>query len=189
VNQLLWKEKNAPNFLPVSVFEPFGTPIIQRLLDSGTSAAAPVPRQAPPASSSGDAQAVDLLRGGHQSREFRWLVGRLFDQNQVEYAVGMSLARHPLPSRQEIDQFTRNLPENMVDDIEENGWNILTLAVDRVVMDAIRDPGVQAEMKRALNASPAGVMALVDGVRRIVLCRASRIILNSGERRMAGQAA
>jgi len=116
-------------------------------------------------------------------------VGRLFEQNQVEYAVGMSLARHPLPSRQEIDQFTRNLPENMVDDIEENGWNILTLAVDRVVMDAIRDPGVQAEMKRALNASPAGVMALVDGVRRIVLCRASRIILKAGVRRMAGQAA
>lgn len=99
VSPRLWQEKDSPHFLPTSVFESFGLPIIQRLLDSGTGAAVPAQREAPAAPSSGDMQAADLLRGGHQSRAFQWLVGRLFEQNQVEFAVGMFLAQHSSPSR------------------------------------------------------------------------------------------
>ncbi len=111
VNEGLWKAKGALYFLPVSVFEPFGIDIIQRLLDSSNGSAKPIQRErtSPSAPSSSDAQAADLLRGGHESRAFRWLVGRLFGQNEVEFAVGNFLAQHPKPSRQDIDLFTRGL--------------------------------------------------------------------------------
>ena len=185
VGERLWKEKGSPHFLPVSVFEPFGIDIIQRLLDSNTGSASPIQREksAPSAPSSGDSQAAELLSGGHQSRAFRWLVSRLFSQNEVEFAIGNFLAQHPKPSRQDIDLFTRSLPQDMADDIEECGWNTLTLAVDQAVLNAIRDPEMQAEIMRALNIHRAAVLALVDGVRRTVFCRKSKVILAA---RMAG---
>ena len=185
VNENLWKEKSSPHFLPVSVFEPFGIDIIQRLLDSSAGSASPIrPEKASPsAPSSGDSQAAELLSGGHQSRAFQWLVGRLFAQNETEFAIGNFLAQHPKPSRQEIDLFTRGLPGDMADDIEDCGWNTLTLAVDQAVLNAIRDPGMQDEIMRALNIHRAAVMAVVDRVRRTVFCRKTEIILAAG---MAG---
>ena len=185
VNERLWKEKGSPRFMPVSVFEPFGIDIIQRLLDSNTGASRTVqPEKTSPSSpSSGETQAAELLSGGHQSRAFQWLVSRLFSQNEVEFAIGNFLAQHPKPSRQDIDLFTRSLPQDMADVIEECGWNTLTLAVDQAVLNAIRDPGMQDEIMRALNIHRAAVVALVDRVRRTVFCRKTEIIL---EARMAG---
>ena len=183
VSEKLWKEKGSPHFLPVSVFEPFGLDIIQRLLDSNTGSASPIQREKttlPTAPSSGDAQAAKWLRDGHQSRAFQWLVGRLFGQNEIEFAVGKFLAQHVDPSRQEIERFTENLPDDMAEDIDIYGWNNLTLAVDRAVLNAVRDPAMQGELARALNASDATIMAMVDGVRRAVFCRMTTIYVNLG---------
>ena len=185
VSERLWKAKGAPHFLPVSVFEPFGIDIIQRLLDSSIGAAKPIQRErtSPSAPSSSDAQVVELLNAGHQSRAFRWLVGRLFTQNETEFAVGNFLAQHPKPSRQDIDLFTRVLPADMRDDVEDCGWNALVLAVDQAVLNAVRDPGMQDEIMRALNIHRTALLELVDGVRRTVFCRKTRIIVTAG---MAG---
>ena len=85
VSERLWKEKGSPHFLPVSVFEPFGIDIIQRLLDSNTGASRTVQpeKAAPSVPTSGDSQAAELLSGGHQSRAFQWLVSRLWDNQRV----------------------------------------------------------------------------------------------------------
>ena len=187
-NEKLWKEKGAPHFLPVSVFEPFGIDIIQRVLDSGagsgTGSSGTIQRDkatpaAPSSGNEGNVQAAKWLRDGHQSRAFQWLVARLFGQNEIEYAVGMFLAQHVSPSRQEIERFTENLPDDMAEDIDNYGWNNLTLAVDRAVLNAVLDPQMQVELTRALNGSPATVMAMVDGVRRAVFCRKTTIFLDS----------
>jgi hypothetical protein len=182
VKERLWKEKGAPYFLPASVFEPFGLSIIQRVLDSSNGGAiGRVQREntSPSAQSSGDMQAAKWLRDGHQSRTFQWLVGRLFEQHEIEYLVGMFLAQHVKPSRQDIDRFTENLPDDMADDVDSCGWNNLVLSVDQAVLNAIRDPEIQAEITQAFKANPATVMAMVDCVRRAVFCRKSDFILNS----------
>jgi hypothetical protein len=188
VDARLWKEKGSPQFLPTSVFEPLGIDIIQRMLDSGNGKASPVQREqsTPSTPSSNDMQAVQLLSGGHQSRAFKWLVGRLFAQDETEFAVGNFLAQHPKPGRQDIDNFTRGLPEDMADDIDECGWNTLVLAVDQAVLNAVRDPGMQVELMRALNIHSAVVAALVDRVRRTVFCRKTASIVKIG---MNGHAA
>lgn len=182
VSEKLWKEKGSPHFLPVSLFEPFGIDVIQRMLDSNAGSAGRVQTEkaSPSAPSSGDMQAAKWLRDGHQSRAFSWLVNMLFGQDEIEFTVGNFLAQHPSPTRQEIERFTENLPEDMADDIDSYGWNNLTLAVDRAVLDAVRDPKMQAELSRALKAGNATVMAMVDGVRRAVFCRKTTIFLDSG---------
>ena len=185
VNEKLWKEKGAPYFLPVSALEPLGISIIQRVLDSGAGSGIgsqgtnPRGKSTPSAPSTGNEQAAKWLRDGHQSRAFSWLVGRLFGQHEVEYAVGMFLAQHASPTRQEIERFTENLPDDMADDIDNFEWNNLTLTVDKAVLNAVRDPQIQAELTRALGANPATVKAMVDGVRRAVFCRKTRIFLDS----------
>lgn len=187
VSECLWKVKGAPHFLPVSAFEPFGIDIIQRVLDSGSGAAGRVqPEKSTPSTpSSGDMQAANWLRNGHQSRAFQWLVGRLFGQDEVEFAVGNFLAQHPSPSRQEIERFTESLPDDMAEDIDAYGWNNLTLSVDRAVLDAVRDPQMRAELTQALGANPATAAAMVDGVRRAVFCRKASIIIASSREAMA----
>ncbi len=74
----------------------------------------------------------------------------------------------------------------MRDDVEDCGWSTLTLAVDQAVLNAVRDPGMQDEIMRALNIHRTAIMALVEGVRRTAFCRKSRIIVHVG---MAGYAA
>lgn len=70
VPESLWKAKGAPFFLPISVFEPFGFSIIQRVLDhaSGAESRARPEVGSPANQSQGDMTAADLLKGGHQSR-------------------------------------------------------------------------------------------------------------------------
>lgn len=176
VPESLWKAKGSPFFLPVSVFEPFGLSIIQRVLDSGSAAAAPVQRErtTPSAPSSGDMTAAELLKGGHQSRAFKWLVESLFNQGEAEYAVGMFVAEHPSPSRQEIEWFTNSLPPDIAEDIEDYGWNELVLAVDKAVLNEVRDPQVQGELIRLFGT--ANAEAMIDSLRRTVFCRRQRFI-------------
>jgi len=176
VPESLWKTKGSPNFLPVSVFEPFGLSIVQRVLDhaSGAVGHARPEASSPGSHSQGDMTAAELLRGGHQSPAFRWLVESLFNQGEAEFAVGMFVAQHPSPSRQEIARFTQSLPPDIAEDIEDYGFNELVQTVDRAVLNEIRDPQVQGELMRLFGT--ANAEAMIDGVRRTVFCRTQRYI-------------
>ncbi len=178
VSEKLWKEKRAPYFLPVSALEPFGVSIIQRVLDSGAGTAERVQPEklTPPAPSMGDIRAADLLRGGHQSPAYRYLVERLFDQGQTENLIGMFLANNPTPSKDQVGQFQSSLPDEVIEDIESEGWERLVYQIDSAILSAVKDSQFRIEIEQKLEMEPSAVLAAINSVRRVIFCRTTHFI-------------
>ena len=182
VDVRLWREKSSPHFLPSSAIEGFGIQIIQRVLDLGGCGSKPVqlnvPRNAPAAPSTRDMEAANLLRGGHQSPAFRYLVDRLFEQGQTEHLIGMFLANNPSPSKAQVEQFQSSLPDEVLEDIEsEGGWNKLVYYhIDSVILEAVKNPKFRAEIERALEMQPNEVTAAADFIRLAIFCRTGKFI-------------
>jgi hypothetical protein len=173
----LWKEKNAPFFIPFSALEPFGEKTIKHLLDIGAIGTGSRRKQEQTVQPSAtvsheDTQTMNLLKGGHSSRAFQLLVKRLFDSNQAEYSVGMFLASNPSPSAVQVEQFLNKLPDEIAEDVESiGGWRQLVYKIDRAVLNAVNDQQVRNEIVHELDVEPQAVVAHLDFVHRTIFIR------------------
>ena len=179
ISESLWKYPNSQFYVPVSGLpsEAVGVQVIRKLIEMGAFGAQAQRQRTTPLAptapmSPSDTQAMALLHGGHAAPAFRWIVQHKF-QPGTEQRAGLFLADNPQPSRQQVEQFVSTLSDAEVDDIESaGGWDKFVYhEVDRKVLDAIRDPQIEAELVRALKAVPANVNRMVDAIHRTVFIR------------------
>jgi hypothetical protein len=159
--------------LPTSALEPLGVMAIQRALDSGARRqvmqfddafpAPALPAQQWPQGSS-------ALGEGRQSKGYSYLLSRIFAPGSTEMLVGQFLASNPNPTSDQIRKYVLSLSPD-ADDIESVGWDRIVQDIDRQVLEAAKDPGMQSELLLALGMQPEELTATVSLIRRCVFAR------------------
>ena len=178
----LWKDKSALFYLPKSALEPFGLDTIQRVLGLGTADRRPKNQPALPSQpSNADVPAMNLLKGGHQAPAYRFLVDRLYNDSQIEHAVGLFLAENPKPSQAQVEQFQESLSDDLAEDLESVGWDQLTYQIDASVLDIVRDPQARMEILHALTTEPGQILAMTDAIRRVIFARRNVLLFKGAK--------
>ena len=178
----LWKNNNALFYLPKSALEPFGIDTIKRILGLEVSDRRPKSQTMQPSQpSNADVPAMDLLQGGHQAPAYRFLVDRLYDDNQIEHSVGMFLAQNPKPSQAQVEQFQESLPDDLAEDLESVGWDQLSYQIDASVLDIVRDPQMRMEVLHALTTEPGQILAMTDAIRRVIFARRNVLLFKGAK--------
>ncbi|HEY3324133.1 MAG TPA: hypothetical protein VGP72_27015 [Planctomycetota bacterium] len=183
IDEKLWKNPISPYYLPTIAVRPHGVRTIERLLEEPgfgrhTAPINQVPAAPPIISQPETPELPPTLAPGDQARAYKWLVQRLFSQPgyEAEFAVGNFLSENPSPNRPQIQSFLCTLPENIAEDIETTGWHRLVSQVDSRVLEQLRDPAVQAELRQVLGSGVTACRA-TEAIRRFAFSRTTAYIL------------